>query len=321
MDGMSRQILPRAGEGHVRKKGFGLLFSLLFSGITFAGGAPAETLLPTFKIAFYNIRSGQGIQPLRGHAAPFADGSNCDPGSNRPLNAWGVGIVQRELQRLAADPEVIALGLAEAWHCASPRNVAKELGWKTFTPDRNGTALVVRHGLAGEDWLHLDTSHNTNPKDEMWVVRGRVCTDAKCASKVDIYVAHWSGGQSTMDGQAADTVKFMKGSHGPHVFVGDLNVFEGEREVCHQKPNNTSLQILREAGYVDAWPALRGSTEGFTGMLNRAGCGSPEGAPWKRIDYAWSKGVTPIAMERFGLPAPGDAAPSDHAGIVAEYRQ
>jgi hypothetical protein len=48
---------------------------------------------------------------------------------------------------------------------------------------------------------------------------------------------------------------------------------------------------------------------------------SPEGAPWKRIDYAWSKGLTPIAIERFGLPAPGDAAPSDHAGIVAEYRQ
>ena len=54
-------------------------------------------------------------------------------------------------------------------------------------------------------------------------------------------------------------------------------------------------------------------------MLNRAGCGAPEGAPWKRIDYAWSKGVTPIAIERFGLPEPGDGAPSDHTGIVATY--
>lgn len=310
----------------MRKKLFRLLFSIVPAVITVAAGAPAETLLPNFKVAFYNIRSGQGVQPLRGHTALFADVSNCDSGSNKPLNAWGVGMVQRELQRLAADPEIVALGLAEAWLCGSPRNVAKALGWKMFTSDRNGTALVVRHGLSGvEDWLQLDTSHNTHPKDEMWVVRGRVCLDAKCGSKADIYVTHWYGtgpqGQSTMDRQAADTVKFMTGSRGPHVLIGDLNVFEGDRDICHQKPNNTSLQILREAGYVDAWPALRGSAEGFTGMLNRPGCGSPEGAPWKRIDYAWSKGLTPIGIERFGLPAPGDAAPSDHAGIVAEYRQ
>jgi hypothetical protein len=324
--GRSQKITLRADEGDVRKNYFGLVFSLLLSGITVAAGAPVGKLLPKFKVAFYNIRSGQGVQPLRGRAASFADGSNCDPGSNKPQNAWGVGIVQRELQRLAADPEIVALGLAEAWLCASPRNVARALGWKTFTPERNGTAMVARYGLSGtESWLQLDTSHNTNPKDAMWVVRGRVCMDAKCGSTADVYVAHWYGtgpqGQSTMDRQAADTVKLMEGSPGPHVLIGDLNVFEGERDICHQKPNNTSLQILREAGYVDAWPALRGSTEGFTGMLNRPGCGSPEGAPWKRIDYAWSKGLTPIAIERFGLPAPGDAAPSDHAGIVAEYRQ
>jgi hypothetical protein len=118
-----------------------------------------------------------------------------------------------------------------------------------FTPERNGTGLIVRHGLSGaDDWLQLDTSHNTHPKDEMWVVRDRVCMDAEWGSKVGVYVAHWYGtgpqGQSTMDGQAADTVRFMKGSRGPHVLVGDVNVFEGERDICRQKPNNTSLQIL-----------------------------------------------------------------------------
>ena len=114
----------------------------------------AQTAEPV-AVAFYHIRAGQGIQPLRGHAALFVDGHNCTE-ANKPRNAWGAGIIQR-------DP-------------------------------------------------------------------------------------------------------------------------------------------------------------GFTGMLNRAGCGTPEGAPWKRIDCAWVKGMAPIAIERFGMPAPGEAAPSDHVGIVATFR-
>jgi hypothetical protein len=293
----------------------------LFVGLDAAGRqTPAG-----FKIAFYNIRSGQGMQPLRGRRVTFADGGNCDQASNRPLNAWGAGIVQRELQRLASDSEVVALGLAEAWNCASSKNVAGALRWRQHTADRNGTALVARYGFSGEDeWRQLDTAKNTNPRDSMWVGRAKVCLDARCRSTVDVYATHWYGtgpqGQSTVDRQAEDTVSFMSASRGPHVLVGDLNVFEGAASVCHQQPNNTSLQVLRKAGYIDAWPTLHPGDPGFTGMLNRAGCGTPEGAPWKRIDYAWSRGLTPTAIERFGLPAPGEAAPSDHAGILVAYR-
>jgi hypothetical protein len=279
-----------------------------------------------FKVAFYNIRAGQGAEAIRGHAPLFFENNNCDPSSNQPLNAWGIGAVQRELERLNQDPQVVALGLAEAWICATPGRVMRALGWKHHTEEKNGTALVTRYGIAGRDeWLQLDTSRNKNPKDTMWVVRGAVCLDAKCSATIDVYAAHWYGtgpqGRNTLDGQATDSVRFMARSRGPHVLVGDLNVFEGSRVVCEQTPNNTSLPILREAGYVDAWRALHGSEDGFTGMLNRPGCGSPEGAPWKRIDYAWSKGLTPLAMDRFGLPAAGDAAPSDHTGIVAGYRR
>ncbi len=301
------------------------LFSIVL-GLFVAASMPFAAARPAgFKVAFYNIRSGQGVQPLRGHPSPFVDGSNCDPSSGRPMNAWGVGLVQRELDRLAADPQVVALGLAEAWLCAYPKNVAKALGWRQYTAERNGTALVARYGLSGKDeWLQLDTSQNTNPRDQMWIVRGAVCLDERCGSTVDVYAAHWYGtgphSGETLDRQAQQTIEFMNASHGPHVLIGDLNVFEGSSVVCRQKPNNTSLQFLRRAGYVDAWPTLHPDDPGYTGMLNRAGCGSPEGAPWKRIDYAWSKGLTPTAMERFGLPAPGDAAPSDHAGILTSYR-
>ena len=46
----------------------------------------------------------------------------------------------------------------------------------------------------------------------------------------------------------------------------------------------------------------------------------PIGAAYKRIDYAWSKGLTPISMTRFGIPAvTGAEVASDHFGIVAEF--
>ena len=297
-----------------------LIVPVMLAAVVVMAAQPAEPVA----VAFYNIRAGQGIQPLRGHAALFVDGHNCTE-ANKPRNAWGAGIIQREFDRLNADPHVVALGLAEAWFCASPENVRKALGWKQQTGEQNGTGLVARHGFRGKaDWLQLDTSQNKSPGDTMWVVRAVVCVDATCSRTLDVYAAHWSGtgpqGQQTSDRQAAESVKFMSQSRGPHVLIGDLNVFEGPSVVCNQKPNNSSLDALRQAGYVDAWPAIHGRDPGFTGMLNRAGCGTPEGAPWKRIDYAWVRGMTPIAIERFGMPAPGEAAPSDHVGIVATFR-
>jgi endonuclease/exonuclease/phosphatase family metal-dependent hydrolase len=279
----------------------------------------------TFKVAFYNIRSGKGIQPLRGHVAPFAETDNCADRS-RPVNAWGAGVVQRELvDRLGSDRAVIALGLTEAWHCASPEQVRAALGWKSHTGERNGTALVARYGTSGTPrWVQLDTSQNKNPKDTMWVVGASVCLDASCTKTVDVYATHWAGsgpnGPQVFDKQAADTVTVMSASKGPHVLLGDLNVFEGTSEVCHQRPNNQTLAVLRQAGYVDAWPKIHPDAPGFTGMVNRAGCGRPEGTTWKRIDYAWSRGVAPIGIEQFGVPSsPGDAGASDHYGIVVEY--
>src|SRR5439155_1396285 len=77
----------------------------------------------TFKLAFYNIRSGIGMQPLGRRPAPFAETVNCDPTAGA-VNAWGAGIVQAELARsVKNDTLVIALGLAEAWNCGSPTHV------------------------------------------------------------------------------------------------------------------------------------------------------------------------------------------------------
>ena len=279
----------------------------------------------TLKVGFWNVRAGKGVAGLAGHAAPYVDTANCtDP--SQPLNAWGTGAMQAEMRSALADPSVIALGLAESWGnmCGSPENVRQALGWQSATGEQNGVALVARYGFAGpEQWQQLDTSLNTTPGDTMWIVRAPVCLDAACTKSMPVYVAHWYGtganGAAMYDKQAQQTTAFLAATAQglPHIVIGDLNVWEGSSKVCNQNPQNTSLGYMRGAGYLDAWLTVNGGAEGFTGMINRAGCGVPEGYAWKRIDYAWTPAsVTPTAMSRFGIVPAGDAAPSDHYGVV-----
>jgi len=289
---------------------------------------PSQTV-PGFKVAFYNIRSGKGVTGLRGRAKPFADVANCADAA-KPVNAWGAGIVQRALQdAIGADDEVVALGLAEAWStvCASARNVRTALGWAAASSTRNGVAMVARYGLKNESWLQLDTSQNTNPADTAWVLRADVSLDRAQRQTMPIYVAHWyaTGPQQAAgyEHQAQQTVAFMQQTSGnrAHVLIGDLNAWTAPSETCRQHPNGAAaIAVLASAGYVDAWPAVHGAAEGNTGMVNRARCGQPEGAAWKRIDYAWApRDQRPLDMTRFGIVPPGDPAPSDHYGIVVRY--
>ena len=312
---------PSTARHNARVRGAIILFSV----IGLAGFAPAAGPV---KLAFFNIQSGKGEVGLPGRRVLFADTQNCTD-TTQPINAWGVGFVQRELVKAVKnDPAIAALGLAEAWLCGSSENVRQLLGWVATTSTRNGLAVVARHGFAGpETWQELDTSRNPNPKDTMWVVRVPVCLDASCRTSILMYSAHWFGTGpeklATYDRQAEQTLEFMAQTAGgePHVLIGDLNVWEGPGRQCGQGPNPTGIPRLRSAGYIDAWPRIHGGAEGFTGMTNRKGCGSPAGYTWKRIDYAWSSPrFIPTDITRFAVPeTPGDAAASDHYGIIATY--
>jgi PKD repeat protein len=279
----------------------------------------------TFKVAYYNIQSGKGTTPLSGTCS-FERNDNCSDRS-KPMNAWGVGAVQAELNRALQDTSILALGLSEAWNCASPAAVLKSLGWAAESGERNGVALLARYGFAATpEWFQLDTSLNVNPGDTMWVVSAPVCADASCSRAIEVFSAHWyaSGDTRTQsfERQAQGTVEFMNrlAPTEPRVLIGDLNVWEEGGPVCSQTPVPTAMQILRADGNRDAWPSVHGSAEGYTGMWNRNGCGTPNGYLWKRIDQSWSKALpAPVSMTRFGMVTPGTCSPSDHAGIVAEY--
>ena len=313
----------------------GALRNLCFAlavGLFFVAGAPwvpAHTAPATIKLAFFNIKSGRGQVALPGFPSTFANTGNCTD-HTQPLNAWGVGIVQAELMaKVGNDPNVISLGLNEAWPCATPSAVRAALGWKAHSSERNGVAIVARHGFAGpEQWTSLDISLNINPKDTMWVLRIPVCVDAACSSSIVVFTTHWLGDALTEEAtaltyntQAQQTVDFMNlvaNAH-PQVLLGDLNVSSGTQTICGHIPRDRPLQILAEAGYLDAWTSLHGGADGSTGMWNRAGCGTPVGNLFKRIDYSWSRGMSPVSMTRFGMVVPGHESPSDHAGIIVEY--
>jgi hypothetical protein len=309
-----------------------LLVAAVVAGTIFAAVAVHVEAQPTvFKIAYYNIQGGNGERPLPGYPSAFTESGNCtDP--SRPLNAWGEGIVQQELvTRIGNDPSVVALGLGESWGCAHPAAVQNVLGWPARTSERNGVVLLARYGLAGaETWTQLDTSRNVNPSDTKWVVRAPVCLNTGCTRWTMVHIAHLLAATATiahidsyttLDGQAEQALAFLgtQPPAEPRVLVGDFNAFEGTNVVCTQEPHSRPIALFRQAGYIDAWPAVNGSAEGFTGMWNRQSCGSPEGYLWKRIDYAWSKGINPVATARFGMVTPGYGAPSDHAGLIVSY--
>lgn len=155
------------------------------------GVAHAQAGGSTFKVAFWNIQSGNGEHPLPGRTCGFTENGNCTDAS-LPLNGWGMHVVQDELvQKIRNDPAVIALGLAEAWNCATPAAVQQVLGWAARSTAKGGAALLAKYGFAGaEEWIQLDTSQNIDPSDMKFALRVPVCLDAACTRTVTVYVTH-----------------------------------------------------------------------------------------------------------------------------------
>jgi endonuclease/exonuclease/phosphatase family metal-dependent hydrolase len=281
--------------------------------------APMQPPPRTFKVATWNIRSGMGI---RGFATTSWNSTtlNCTD-STKPMNAWGMGLPQKELARIKADTAIVALAVQEAWNCGSPRQINSILGFKTASREQEGAGLLARYGFAGEPVYHrIDATYNR------WLVGGRVCLDAGCHASLSMFSTHF-GGASDDDfaTQARRVVETLGSEPVPHLFMGDLNIFRIDRwnpaVPCTAKDSIgriAAIDTIEKAGYQDAWKATQ-TGEGWSGMSSRKGCGSPAGSLYKRIDYVFSKGIAPGGVTRFAQVAPGADAPSDHAGLIAEF--
>jgi endonuclease/exonuclease/phosphatase family metal-dependent hydrolase len=279
--------------------------------------APAGT---TFKVANWNIRSGDG-SCASGFSCPFNDTvQNCTD-QTMPMNAWGKGFVQGSLNNLNTDQSIIALGLEEAWNCGKPANVNSVLGWKFASGEYDGAAMLARYGIVGS----LQTKQVSWEGELRFVLGADVCVNAACSGTVRVYVSHLGATAGDVDTatQMYNLISWVNSQPqaNQNVIVGDFNVYDLEQALdftCEATSNSVTLPVLRTDGYFDAWVTNHGTAPGMTATLNHNGCGSPNNSAWKRIDYAWTKNLTATATNMFGLVPVNNAAPSDHYGIIAQ---
>jgi endonuclease/exonuclease/phosphatase family metal-dependent hydrolase len=283
--------------------------------------APADTAVDrprTFKVATWNIRSGMGV---RGFATRHWDDEtlNCTDRS-RPLNAWGLGLPQKVLAGIAADPEIVAFGVNEAWNCAAPDKINALLGFKVVSREQQGVTLLARHGTAGPFvYERIDVA------DDRWAIGAPVCLDASCSASVTIFATHLFTQSRGLSRQARALVAVLDTRPQPQIVLGDFNAFRIDRwnpwVACTERDEPTrvgAITTMEDAGYIDAWKATNDG-EGWTGMASRRNCGYPNGNLFKRIDYVYSKGLRPVAVTRFARTARGMDSPSDHVGLVATF--
>jgi endonuclease/exonuclease/phosphatase family metal-dependent hydrolase len=247
------------------------------------------------------------------------DTLNCSDKS-KPMNAWGTGLPQRELEKIKGDESIVAVALQEAWNCASPPKVNEVLGFKTASREQNGSALLARYGF-----VHPPTYERVDARLNSWLVGGDVCLNVSCSASVPMYSVHFEGSSNAdLPPQSEALVRVLRAQTGAHLFMGDLNAYRVDRWsplvpcATPDKPERArALELIEAAGYIDAWKRTQDG-EGWTGMASRPGCGKPAGNLFKRIDYVFAKGLDVVRSEQFARVAPGADAASDHAGLIAD---
>jgi hypothetical protein len=292
--------------------------------VVVAGGrsvSPAQPPAPAaFKVASWNVRSGMGI----GGKPPTIDhnSTDCRLNASKPGGPFWPA-----MDAIKTDAAVVALGVQEAWGCATPEAIRAYLGWRRATPEQNGTALIARYGLRGKHVVQQVAFKGVErASEDQWLFGGDVCLDADCGSTLRIYSAHFAALDDVgFTAQARNTVAYARSqpSADRNVILGDLNFFIANRTLVPCGTTRTTsppAEVFAAAEYVDAWLALKPGVDGPTGMWNRPGCGKPEGGLFKRIDYIYSRGLTPTDVRLFAMITPMlQDAPSDHAGIVAAF--
>ena len=300
-----------------------ILISIIAFGLIACAGSPSapSQRSPTgvaFKVATWNIRSGMGIRGFTTTSWSHETGNCVD--RTKAINAWAIGLPQAQLERLAADQEIVAVAVQEAWNCASPAAINAILGFKTASREQEGVALLARYGFSGAiKYQRIDGVANR------WLIGGDVCINPACARTMPMFSTHFGGAsEDELPGQAGRALDFLRAERRPHLVMGDLNTFRVDQwnpSVPCTGPDAGSriatINLIEQAGYTDAWKSTQ-SGEGWTGIASRRGCGVPDGNLYKRIDYIYTIGARVLSTARFGRAAPGADSPSDHVGLIAE---
>jgi len=308
-----------------RQSGAGLVWRvvMVFGALAAAsrGFHAAQAELPAFKVANWNVRSGMGIAAATNPKID-SDTTDCTKNASKPGGPFWPA-----MNAVKEDEGIIALGVQEAWACATPAKILEYLGWHYTTPERNGTALVTRYGMKGAHVREQIAFKGVEKATEdQWLFGGDVCVDKACSATVRIYSAHFaSPSDDGFAAQARNTIEFVKTQPSPdrNIILGDLNFYMANPTFVPcgtNKQSSPPADVFESAGYVDAWKMLKPGVDGPTGMYNRHNCGNPDGGLFKRIDYVYARGLTPTDVHLFATIKPMvEDAPSDHAGIVVSF--
>lgn len=205
----------------------------------------------------------------------------------------------------ALQPDVIAL--QAVWRTVAGDSQADEIAREVpgypsvaFEPamedglGAKGLALLAREPFRHLESRRLGWRAGTEDPDRRVVQRARI-------ERVALNNVHFSWVKE----QAADNVREalpLLNAREPALVLGDFNF----------TPDDPLHERFREAGWVDAWQALRDDEPGYTFEAD---------APTVRIDYVYASAPLAGRLRRIELVGGGRAQPprmSDHLGLLVE---
>lgn len=228
--------------------------------------------------------------------------------------AWGVrrGLIHSALT--AAQPDVAAF---QAVTCderqaggvdQAAQLVAGEAGQAYhhvyFQPaaasegQESGVAFISQIPFGARDSLRL--SLRPGLEDANRRVMATVRLDLP-SGPLHLFNAHFSWVKEQLEDNINEALPWITAVQAPALLVGDLNAPAREG----------LLYLLSEAGWVDAWQALRGDQPGHT---------FEAGQPTIRIDYAWANPFLVQHLRSIDIvadqPGPSGEYVSDHYGLL-----
>lgn len=215
-------------------------------------------------------------------------------------------LVAAQIRRF--NPHLIAL--QAVWQPAGADNQAEELAQELpgyvhvrFEPAMEepsgaakGMAFVARVPFERREMCRLGHRAGTDDGDRRLLLR------VHCAASggMEFYNAHFSWVKEQADDNIRDALPFLKATHASTLLLGDFN----------QTPERELHTTLRQAGWIDAWPWLRGAEPGYT---------YEAGQLQSRIDFAYANSRVSgrlAEIDRVGQEYTSVPRLSDHLGLV-----
>jgi endonuclease/exonuclease/phosphatase family metal-dependent hydrolase len=163
-----------------------------------------------------------------------------------------------------------------------------------------GSAILSRHPFLSLDCHQLSLRDGTDDPTRRVLLHARFHLPT---GPFHLFNAHFSWVHEQAEDNLKETLPILESVQGQRMLVGDLNA----------TPDSIIMQRFVEAGWIDAWAALRPEDNGYTFESNSLS---------KRIDYAW---VDQSLRERLhairtiaGAEKGRGARPSDHVGLLVD---